>query len=241
MAVSDVPLGYLRRTAAENLPPPIAHTGILGWLRANLLSSPANIVLTVICASLIIWVVPPLLRFFLIDAVWSGSDRTACLATAANPDPGACWAFVRVWFSYFVYGFYPIAQRWRVDVFFAALVFGIAWLAWQTGAASRSRRDLFLRRAAADLAGVALRLSGHRPRCSADRPVGRHACDHCGRRCRHRRLAAARHFAGVGTAVRAAGGAVAVDRLHRIRARRAADHGAVHGERDAAAVRAPAL
>ena len=115
-------LGYLRRTAAERLPPPIAHTGILGWLRANLLSSPANVVLTVICTSLIIWVVPPLLRFLLIDAVWSGSDRTACLATAANPDPGACWAFVRVWFSYFVYGFYPIAQRWRVDVFFAALV-----------------------------------------------------------------------------------------------------------------------
>ena len=99
MAVSDVPLGYLRRTAAENLPPPIAHTGILGWLRANLLSSPANVVLTVICTSLIIWVLPPLLRFLLIDAVWSGSDRTACLATAANPEPGACWAFVRRWFG----------------------------------------------------------------------------------------------------------------------------------------------
>ena len=107
MAVSDVPLGYLRRTPGERLPPPLTHIGILGWLRANLLSSPANAVLTVVCASVIIWVVPPLLRFLLIDAVWSGNDRTACLASAANPDPGACWAFVRVWFSYFVYGFYP--------------------------------------------------------------------------------------------------------------------------------------
>lgn len=131
MTVSDASLGYLRRVPAEKLPPPIAHTGILGWLRTNLLSSPMNAVLTVVCVSLIIWVLPPLLHFLLIDAVWSGSDRVACLATAANPEPGACWAFVRVWLSYFVYGFYPIAQRWRVDVFFAALAFGLAWLAWQ--------------------------------------------------------------------------------------------------------------
>jgi general L-amino acid transport system permease protein len=138
MALSDIPFGYLRRAPAEKLPPPIAHTGILGWLRANLFSSPANIGLTIICAGLIVWVVPPLLRFLLIDAVWWGSDRMACLATTQNPDPGACWAFVRVWFSYFVYGFYPIAQRWRVDVFFAVLAFGIVWLAWQRA----PRRDL---------------------------------------------------------------------------------------------------
>ena len=54
------------------------------------------------------------------------------------PDPGACWAFVRVWFSYFVYGFYPIVERWRVDVFFVALAFGIGWLAWL----SAPRRDV---------------------------------------------------------------------------------------------------
>jgi general L-amino acid transport system permease protein len=130
MAVSDVPLGYLRQGPAEQLPPPEAHTGLGGWLRANLFSSPANTVLTVICAALIVWLLPPLVRFLLIDAVWTGTDRTACLASAENPDPGACWAFVRQWFFYFVYGFYPLAQRWRVDVFFAALALGIAWLAW---------------------------------------------------------------------------------------------------------------
>jgi len=131
MAVSDVSLGYLRHAPAEQLPPPPAHTGILGWLRANLFAYPGNAILTVICAALIVWVMPPLVRFLLIDAVWSGTDRMACLASADNPDPGACWAFVRQWFSYFVYGFYPIVQRWRVDVFFAALALGIAWLAWQ--------------------------------------------------------------------------------------------------------------
>jgi general L-amino acid transport system permease protein len=128
--VSDMPLVYLRRTPGERLPPPSTRAGIIGWLRTNLFSSPANAVLTLACALFIVWAVPPLLRFVLFDAVWSGADREACLASPANPDPGACWAFVRVWFSYFVYGFYPIAERWRVDVFFAALAFGIVWLSW---------------------------------------------------------------------------------------------------------------
>jgi general L-amino acid transport system permease protein len=43
-----------------------------------------------------------------------------------------------VWFSYFVYGFYPLAERWRVDLFFLALALGIVWLA----RLSAPRRDL---------------------------------------------------------------------------------------------------
>ena len=95
---------YLRTTPAERLPPPAAHGGLVGWLRANLFSSLGNTVLTLICVGFIAWAVPQLLRFFVFDAVWSGADRDACLASPANPEPGACWAFVRVWFSYFVYG-----------------------------------------------------------------------------------------------------------------------------------------
>ena len=106
-AISDEQPSYLRLLPAEVLPPPIVRAGILGWLRANLFSSPINIALTLICVLFIVWAVPPLVRFFLIDAVWSGADREACLASPALPNPGACWAFVRVWFSYFVYGFYP--------------------------------------------------------------------------------------------------------------------------------------
>ncbi|HEX4041694.1 MAG TPA: amino acid ABC transporter permease [Xanthobacteraceae bacterium] len=121
---------FLRVTPAERLARPAERNGALGWLRENLLSSPGNVALTVMCIAFIGWAVPPLLRFLVFDAVWSGADRTACLASPANPYPGACWAFVRVWFAYFVYGFYPIAERWRVDVFFAALALGIAWLAW---------------------------------------------------------------------------------------------------------------
>jgi len=129
---------YLRTVPAERLPPPPDRAGMFGWLRKNLFSSPGNIALTLICIFFIAWAAPPVLRFFVFDAVWSGSDREACLASPQLPEPGACWAFVRVWSSYFVYGFYPVAQRWRVDIFFLALAFGIGWLAWL----SAPRRDI---------------------------------------------------------------------------------------------------
>jgi general L-amino acid transport system permease protein len=121
---------FLRAEPAERLPPPVTRRGVIGWLRENLFSSPFNIALTLICVAFLAWIVPPLLRFFVFDAIWSADSREACLASPDNPQPGACWAYIRVWFSYFVYGFYPQGQRWRVDIFFAALAFGIAWLAW---------------------------------------------------------------------------------------------------------------
>src|SRR6185436_178713 len=37
------------------------------------------------------------------------------------PD-GACWAFVRARFASFVYGHYPVDERWRVDLVFVLLV-----------------------------------------------------------------------------------------------------------------------
>ncbi len=127
-AISDQSLLYVRGSPADRLPPPAARAGAVGWLRTNLFSSPANIALTLICVLLMIWAVPPLLRFYLIDAIWSATDPNACLASPAQPQPGACWAFVRVWSSYFVYGVSPIGQRWRVDLFFLALAFGVVWL-----------------------------------------------------------------------------------------------------------------
>ena len=41
---------------------------------------------------------------------------------------GACWAFVTSRIGQFVYGFYPEAERWRVNVAFALLAAGIGAL-----------------------------------------------------------------------------------------------------------------
>ena len=129
---------FVRTTPAPALAPPALSVGWLGWLRANLFSTPFNAVLTALTVLLLVWTVPPVVRFLLIDAVWSGADREACLVSAQQPHVGACWAFVRDRLAYFTYGSYPISQRWRVDVFFAMMAFGTAWLLWLDA----PRRDL---------------------------------------------------------------------------------------------------
>ena len=123
-------IAFVRAAAQEPLPPPITARGAIGWLRANLFSTPTNIALTILCLLLIAWVVPPFVRFMLIEAVWTGTDRESCLATPERPEVGACWAFVAERLNFFIYGFYPVAERWRVDIFFAMLAFGIVWLLW---------------------------------------------------------------------------------------------------------------
>ena len=123
-------IAFVQSATQEPLSPPISHSGTIGWLRANLISGPMNIALTILSILLIAWIAPPLIKFLFIDAVWTGADRDACTITAERPHVGACWAFVVDRFSYFVYGSYPISQRWRVDIFFTMLAVGIVWLAW---------------------------------------------------------------------------------------------------------------
>jgi general L-amino acid transport system permease protein len=79
---------------------------------------------------LVVWVVPPLVKFLIIDAVWDGASRIDCLPRPEHPEVGACWAFVIDRINFFTYGFFPIEERWRVDAFFALLAFGVGWMAW---------------------------------------------------------------------------------------------------------------
>lgn len=136
LAVTE--MAFVRQANIAPRPPPAAMTGVLGWLRENLLSTPFNITLTIFIALLFAWVIPELVKFLLIDAVWSGSDREACLESVQRREIGACWPFVWERLPYFIYGSYPISERWRVDVFFAMLAIGIVWLLWL----SAPRRDL---------------------------------------------------------------------------------------------------
>jgi general L-amino acid transport system permease protein len=136
LAVAEV--RFVRMQQIEALPPPRATTGAIGWLRANLFATPTSVVLTVLTAIFLLWVVPDALNFLFFDAVWSGTDREACIYTEARPVVGACWPFVWERLPYFIYGSYPIPERWRVDIFFALLAVGIGWMLWLKA----PRRDL---------------------------------------------------------------------------------------------------
>ncbi|HUL87361.1 MAG TPA: amino acid ABC transporter permease [Pseudolabrys sp.] len=136
LAVTEI--AFVRRTGIAPRPPPATMTGAIGWLRQNLLSTPFNVALTIVIGLLLAWAIPELVKFLLIDAVWSGTDRDACLESVQHREIGACWPFVWERLPYFIYGSYPIPQRWRVDVFFAMLAVGIVWLLWLNA----PRRDI---------------------------------------------------------------------------------------------------
>jgi general L-amino acid transport system permease protein len=123
MSMDDV--SFVRTVDQPAVSPPASTIGIVAWLRANLFSSIGNTITTVIGIALIALIVPPIVRWAFIDAVWTGQDRTAC----AVPDAGACWAWVRAKFAQFIYGRYPIPERWRVDLVFLLFAIGIIPLA----------------------------------------------------------------------------------------------------------------
>src|SRR5215211_4768556 len=121
---------FVRAKPVAPMPPPYVASGTLGWLRANLFSRPLDVALTVLCVLLIAWIAPPLIKFLVIDAVWDGASRADCLPRPDRPEIGACWAFVFNRINFFTYGFYPVEERWRVDVFFVLLAIGVGWMAW---------------------------------------------------------------------------------------------------------------
>jgi general L-amino acid transport system permease protein len=141
MAEGDLAVTEIKFVAAatiEQRPPPAAMSGAIGWLRQNLLSTPTNIALTIVVTLLLLWIIPELVKFLIIDAVWTGDSRDACREVVQHRTIGACWPFVYDRWAYFVYGSYPIPERWRVDVFFIILAIGVVWLLWLEA----PRRDL---------------------------------------------------------------------------------------------------
>ncbi|MGH6644651.1 MAG: amino acid ABC transporter permease, partial [Bradyrhizobium sp.] len=129
--MSDItPSVFVREELVGERPAPIKTTGFVGFLRTRLFNSPTNILITIVCALLLWFIVVPAVRFVLIDAVWTGSDRTACLAKNAGDVVGACWPFIQAKFTQFIYGFYPEAERWRVNLTFFLAVALLGWLAW---------------------------------------------------------------------------------------------------------------
>jgi general L-amino acid transport system permease protein len=107
-------IAFIRREIAPMEPPPLTVGGPVGWVWKNLFSGWFNITMTVISLGLIVLIVPPLMRFFFFDAVWTGDSREACLGAS-----GACWPFIKAKFGQIIYGFYPIAERWRPNIVFA--------------------------------------------------------------------------------------------------------------------------
>jgi len=109
---------FVRQELVPERPAPVKAVGLIDFVRKRLLNSPTNILLTILGLLLLWYTVIPALRFLLVDAVWTGSDRNACLADSADHSVGACWPYIQAKLTQFVYGFYPEAERWRANLTF---------------------------------------------------------------------------------------------------------------------------
>ena len=115
---------FVRLQHEPDLPPPILATGPVAFVRQRLFSGPGATVFTILGLLLLAWLIPPLVRFLFVDAVWAAPNGEACRA----PGAGACWAYIWRKAGYFTYGSYPEGERWRVNVVFVVGALLIAWL-----------------------------------------------------------------------------------------------------------------
>ncbi|MGD8709588.1 MAG: ABC transporter permease subunit, partial [Ectothiorhodospiraceae bacterium] len=101
-----------------DLPPPPTAVGVLGWMRRNLFSSWLNSLLTLAVAYLLVVYLTPVLNWALFNADFVGTSTDDCTSS------GACWVFLGQRFNFFMYGFYPDDQQWRINIgyFLLALV-----------------------------------------------------------------------------------------------------------------------
>jgi general L-amino acid transport system permease protein len=89
---------------------------ILDKLNKNINTSNFNAVLSTSIILLVIFALPPLLNWFIFDANITGDTKEACTGG------GACWVYIKVWLNRFMYGMYPNAEQWRINITFIAVL-----------------------------------------------------------------------------------------------------------------------
>jgi general L-amino acid transport system permease protein len=118
-------MSFVREVEAPRLPPPITVAGPYAWMRDRFFPTPVSGVASLVIGALALWVLWGLFDWAVVRAVWSAPDRELCAA----PGAGACWPFVQARFHQWIYGFFPMEERWRLNVLFALgglLLLGLA-------------------------------------------------------------------------------------------------------------------
>ena len=104
--------GIVRNADAPRLSPPAGEVGLIYTLRSRVFNSVLGGVLAIAIAALLFWTAWTIIDWAFFRGVWTAPDRELCNAAGA----GACWPFIKARSLQWVYGFYPSAERWRVNL-----------------------------------------------------------------------------------------------------------------------------
>ncbi len=89
----------------------------LDKINKNINTNNFNAFLSLLIVFVVIKALPPLLSWFILDANIAGDSKDVCTGT------GACWTYIKIWFNRFMYGMYPNAEQWRINLSFISLAF----------------------------------------------------------------------------------------------------------------------
>jgi len=116
----------------ESRKPPVATTGILGWLRMNLFSTWVNSLISLFVLYILFQFVPWILNWTIFAADFKYNfngeeiiNREMCSRVLDPENGGACWAIIYVRFYQFMYGFYPREEVWRVNLSYIMLAVAV--------------------------------------------------------------------------------------------------------------------
>jgi general L-amino acid transport system permease protein len=116
----------------ESRKPPVATTGVLGWVRMNLFSNWINSLISLFVLYILIQFIPWILNWTIFAADFKYNfngeeiiDRTMCSRVLDPENGGACWAIIYVRFYQFMYGFYPRDEVWRVNLSYIMLAVAV--------------------------------------------------------------------------------------------------------------------
>ncbi|BBK37866.1 amino acid ABC transporter permease [Allostella sp. ATCC 35155] len=91
------------------------------WVWRNLFGTVANSVITLAILWLLVSLLPGVVRWLALDALWAPATSEQCLQ-----GDGACWAFLQAKWRLILFGPYPYDEQWRpalaMALFFAMVV-----------------------------------------------------------------------------------------------------------------------
>ena len=91
---------------------PIKTEGLVPWIRANLFGGFSSSLATIIMVALAIYLIPKIVSWGMIDAVFVPNADT-CQAARGT---GACWGVIAEKYRLILFGRYPYEEQWRPEL-----------------------------------------------------------------------------------------------------------------------------
>ncbi len=110
--------------------------GALRWIINNFFATPYHVAFSFLILGLLYITIPPFVNWAIINATFEGSTKADCSGN------GACWIFIAHKIDFFIYGFYPEEEIYRINWIFGLFVLFLGLFKY-TGKTYRVKIALF--------------------------------------------------------------------------------------------------